>query len=150
MTVPIYGVAFVCTATTGYFTDRVTHKRGLIISCWLIVSMTCSIITCAVYNFTARYVLLVIMASGLWSTNALSLSYASSTFGAMPNETRAISLAFVNAMGNLSQIYGAYLFPSNDAPKYLMGFGVISGMCTLGVVTYACLHVTLRRWPLKR
>jgi hypothetical protein len=63
----------------------------------------------------------------------------------MPNEVRAISLAFVNAMGNLSQIYGAYLFPSTDAPKYLMGFGVISGMCALGVVTYAGLHIALRR-----
>lgn len=149
MTVPIYAVAFVCTAITGYFSDRVPHRRGVIISCWLVVAMICSIIICAVYNFTARYVLLVIMASALWSTNALSLSFASSTFGAMPNETRAISLAFVNAMGNLSQIYGAYLFPSTDAPKYLMGFGVISGMSALGVITYAVLHVLLKRYPMR-
>jgi hypothetical protein len=74
---------------------------------------------------------------------------ASSTFGAMPNETRAIALAFVNAMGNLAQIYGAYLFPSEDKPKYIMGFSVISAMCAVGVVTYALMHVALRRWPLK-
>lgn len=67
----------------------------------------------------------------------------------MPNEMRAISLAFVNAMGNLSQIYGAYLFPSTDAPKYLMGFGVISGMSALGVITYAVLHVLLKRYPMR-
>jgi MFS family permease len=145
MTVPIYGVAFVCTAITGYFTDKVPNKRGLIIAAWLAVSVLCSVIICAVYNFVARYVLLVIMASGLWATNALSLSYASSTFGSMPNETRAICLAFVNAMGNLASIYGAYLFPSTDAPKYLMGFGVISGLCALSVVTYIFLHIMLRR-----
>jgi len=149
MTVPIYGVSFVLTAITGYFTDRVPQHRGAIIACWLSSSAICAIIICTVYNFHARYVLLCFMAAGLWATNAVSLSYASSTFGAMPNEVRAISLAFVNAMGNLSQIYGAYLFPSTDAPKYLMGLGVISGMCALGVVTYAGLHVALRRWPLK-
>jgi MFS family permease len=147
MTVPIYGIAFVCTAITGYLTDFVPQKRGLIIACWLFVSVICSVVTCAVYNYVARYVLLVIMASGLWVSNALSLSYASSTFGSMPNETRAISLAFVNAMGNLASIYGAYLFPSNEAPKYLMGFGVISGLCALSVVAYAGLHVFLKRRP---
>jgi hypothetical protein len=67
----------------------------------------------------------------------------------MPNETRAISLAFVNAMGNLAQIYGAYLFPSTEAPKYIMGFSVISAMCALGVITYTALHIALRRWPLR-
>lgn len=57
-----------------------------------------------------------------------------------------MSLALVNALGNLAQIYGAYLFPSGDAPKYLVGFGVISGMCAFGVVVYACAHVLLRKY----
>jgi hypothetical protein len=121
----------------------------ILITVWLSFSMICSIIVCCVYNFTARYVLLVFMAAGLWSTNALSLSYASSTFGAMPQETRAVSLALVNAMGNLAQIYGAYLFPSEDAPKYIKGFAVISAMCGFGVVIYAKAHVVLRRYPTK-
>ncbi|KAL8999118.1 MAG: hypothetical protein Q9169_002006 [Polycauliona sp. 2 TL-2023] len=32
MTVPIYAVAFVCNAFTGYFSDKVPHYRGIIIS----------------------------------------------------------------------------------------------------------------------
>lgn len=120
--------------------------QGAIIAAWLVVSMTCSIVVCVVYNFTARYVLLVIMAAGLWSTNAVSLSYASSTFGSMPQEVRAVSLASVNAFGNLAQLYGSYLFPASDAPKYLLGFGVISGMCGFGVATYMLAHVLLRKY----
>jgi hypothetical protein len=104
---------------------------------------------CAVDNFAAKYVLMVFMASGLSASNALSLAYASSTFGPMQQETRAVSLAFVNAVANLSQIYGAYLFPSNDAPKYLMGFSVISGLCAVGVVIYSAAHVLVRKYPLK-
>ncbi|TDZ32024.1 MFS transporter prlL [Colletotrichum spinosum] len=145
MTIPIYGVAFVCTATTGYFADQHSQWRGLILGAWLTVSMLCAVVTCAVYDFTARYALLVVMASGLWASNALSLSYASVNFGDMPNETKAVSLAFVNAMGNLAQIYGAYLFPSSGAPEYLMGFGFISGLCLTGVASYVALHVFLRR-----
>ncbi|KAM5341782.1 hypothetical protein ACJ41O_014813 [Fusarium nematophilum] len=145
MTIPIFGVAFVITAMTGYFADKKNPWRGVILCAWMTVAMLCAIITCVVYNFKARYALLVVMAAALWASNGLSLSYASATFGAMPTETRAISLAFVNAMGNLAQIYGAYLFPSEDKPKYLKGFGVISGLCFTGAVSYIALHILLKR-----
>ncbi|QPC69314.1 hypothetical protein HYE68_000066 [Fusarium pseudograminearum] len=145
MTIPIFGVAFVVTAITGYLADKKSHLRGAILCGWMSIAMLCAIIICVVYDFKARYALLVIMASALWASNGLSLSYASTTFSAMPNETRAISLAFVNAMGNLAQIYGAYLFPVADKPKYLKGFGVISGLCFTGAVSYIALHILLRR-----
>jgi uncharacterized membrane protein YedE/YeeE len=107
--------------------------------------MITSICVYVVYNFTARYVLLVVMAAGLWASNALSLSFASSTFGDMDPEVRAIALALMNGMGNLAQIYGAYLFPSDDAPKYLLGFGVISGMLGVGVITYIVMQIIVKR-----
>ena len=145
MVVPIYGAAFVAVGFTAYFSDKYQHNRGATIAVWLSTSMICSIVICAVYNYTARYVLLVFMAAGLWSTNGCSLSYTTSTFGFMPQETRAVSLALVNALGNLAQIYGAYLFPDSDEPKYLLGFGVISGMCAFGVTVYAAAHILLRK-----
>jgi MFS family permease len=157
-------VAFVAVVITGYFGDQYPKRRGLIISGWLTCSLTCAVIICAVYNFKARYGLLIIMAAGLWATNACALSYAASTFSDMPRETRGVALALVNALGNLAQIYGyvlrpkcsserrtdlvhsAYLFPEEDRPKYLLGFGVIAGMCAFGVVVYALAHVLFRRY----
>ncbi|KAH7018198.1 putative vitamin H transporter [Microdochium trichocladiopsis] len=150
MTVPIYGAAFVVTLATGVVMDRYPQNRGLVLGGWLTFAMLCSVVICAVYNFTARYVLLVLMASALWAANGLAISYGSSTFGYMAPEVRAIALAFINAMGNLAQIYGSYLFPSSGAPKYLMGFGVISGLCFTGVVSYLTIHVVLRRWPIHK
>lgn len=41
---------------------------------------------------------------------------------------------------------GAYLFPEKDSPKYLLGFGVIAGMCAFGVIVYALAHVLFRRY----
>jgi hypothetical protein len=107
--------------------------------------MITSIVVCLIRNFTARYALLVLMAAGLWASNALSLSFASSTFGSMEPEVRAVALALVNAMGNLAQIYGAYLFPSSDSPQYTMGFGVISGLLGFGVVVYIVMHILVRK-----
>ncbi|TIA28489.1 MFS general substrate transporter, partial [Aureobasidium pullulans] len=132
MVIPIYAVSFVAVVASGIIFDRLHQYRGLAIAGWLTLPTVCSIIVCVVYNFTARYVLLIFMASGLWAANALGLSYASSTFGDMEQETKGVALALVNALGNLAQIYGAYLFPSDDSPKYLLGFGVISGMSPVG------------------
>ncbi|KAF3019327.1 hypothetical protein E8E14_009814 [Neopestalotiopsis sp. 37M] len=149
MTIPIYVAAFVVTIIVVFLMDKYPKWRGLVLACAMGVACLCSVITCAVYNFHARYALLVIMASGLWASNGLSLAYASSTFSTMSAEVRGISLAFVNAMGNLAQIYGSYLFPSVDSPKYLMGFGVISGLCFTGVASYLALFVLLKRSPQK-
>lgn len=107
LTVPIYGVAFVATITTAYISDKVPTWRGLIIACWLTFSLICSIIVCTVYNFTARYVVLVLMAAGLWSTNGGTLAYASSAFAGMHPQARGVALAIMNALGNLAQIYGS-------------------------------------------
>ena len=145
MTIPIFGVAFVCTLITGYLADRYSSWRGIILACWMGLAMFCSIIICAVYDFAARYALLVVMASSLWASNGLALSYASVTFGPMPTSARAVALAFVNAMGNLAQIYGAYLFPASDEPKYLTGFSVISVMCFTDIASYIALYLLLRR-----
>ncbi|GAB1205358.1 hypothetical protein APSETT445_004032 [Aspergillus pseudonomiae] len=56
---------------------------------------------------TARYILLVFMAAGLWATNGGTLAYASSAFAGMHPQARGVALAMVNALGNLAQIYGS-------------------------------------------
>lgn len=39
------------------------------------------------------------------------------------------------------QIYGLYLFPSNDSFKYILGVFVMSAMLELGVVVFILLHI---------
>ncbi|KAE8368203.1 major facilitator superfamily domain-containing protein [Aspergillus caelatus] len=145
LTIPIYAVAFVCTGITAYFSDKIPLWRGVVIAAWLAFSLACSIAVCAVYDYTARYALLVLMAAGLWATNGGTLAYASSAFADMQPQVRGVSLALVNALGNLAQIYGSYLFPDSDSPKYIMGFAVISAMLAVGVIVFLILHVWIRR-----
>ncbi|KAF3914498.1 hypothetical protein AA313_de0206618 [Arthrobotrys entomopaga] len=143
MTVPIYAVAFVVNLANGVFADKFNRYRGLIIAGWMTLAFVTSAIVVGTYNFVGRYVLLVLMAAGLWTANGCGLSYGGATFGSMEPEVRAIALAFMNGMGNLASIYGAYLFPSEDAPKYLMGFGVTTAMCFVGIVAYAGAHFAM-------
>lgn len=104
---PIYGVAFIATGITSFYGDKVSTWRGLIIAIWLAFALICSIIVCVVYDFIGRYILLVFMAAGLWSTNGGTLAYASSAFASVHPQARGVALAMVNALGNLAQIYGS-------------------------------------------
>lgn len=69
--------------------------------------------------------------------------------GPLDPETRAISLALINGIGNLAQIYGSYLFPSEDAPKYLKGFGTYAGLLAFGTGIYTIAFFLIRRSPFK-
>ena len=73
----------------------------------------------------------------IWTAHPLALSYASVSMGPLESETRTISLAFVNALGNLAQVYDAYLLSAEDAPKYIKGFGAYAGLLMLGAGIYA-------------
>lgn len=69
------------------------------------------------------------MAAGLWSTNGAALAYASSAFGDFDPQVRGVSLAMVNALGNLSQIYGSVGFMSSGlhvSRRYLLIFSPFS------------------------
>lgn len=149
MLVPIYGVGFVLTLTAGVVNDKIPTYRGAIIASLLGMSCICSVVVCAVYNYTARYVLLVFLASGNMAANAQSLAYASSTCAPMPQEVRGVSLAFINSLASLSGIYGAYIFPSKDSPKYIPGFVTVS-CCLAGAVgIYGSAQVLFRKYPWK-
>lgn len=76
MLVPIYGVAFIFVGITGYFSDRFPKQRGLIIAAWLFQAMICGIAICAEYGYTARYVLLVLTATGSSSIHPIHESKA--------------------------------------------------------------------------
>lgn len=69
--------------------------------------------------------------------------------GPLDPETRAISLAFVNGLGNLAQVYGSYLFPAEDKPKYLKGFGAYAGLLALGAGIYVTAYFLLKKSPFK-
>lgn len=56
-------------------------------------------------------------------------------------------LALVNAIGNTSSVYGSRIWPSANAPKYQIGFGVTSGFVGCGAVVAFVAGFAFKRWP---
>ena len=85
------------------------------------------------------------MATGVWSTFPLGVSFVATTFRDMPPEARAVAAAFTALGSQAGNIYGAYLFPAEAAPKYLFGFGTIAGTQFVSSLLYLATFLLLRR-----
>jgi hypothetical protein len=149
VTVPLYVSAFLIAVPTAIFADRVYAYRPILCATSLLLGALFCALSAGIYAYIPRYIFLVFINSMIWTANPLALSYASVSMGPLDPETRAISLALINGMGNLAQIYGSYLFPSEDAPKYLKGFGTYAGLLAFGAGIYATAFFLIRRCPFK-
>jgi predicted MFS family arabinose efflux permease len=149
MTVPLYVVAFAIAVPTCILADRIPNRRPILAAIVLVLGALFCALTAGIYAYIPRYVFLCFINSAIWTANPLALSYASVSMGPLHPETRAISLAVINGMGNLAQIYGSYLFPSEDAPKYLVGFGTYAGLLVFGAAVYSVAYVLFGRSPFK-
>jgi hypothetical protein len=149
VTVPLYVSAFIIAVPTAIFADRIYAYRPILCALTLMLGALFCALSAGIYAYIPRYVFLVFINSMIWTANPLALSYASVSMGPLDPETRAISLALVNAMGNLAQIYGSYLFPTEDAPKFLRGFGAYAGLLALGAGIYTTAFFLIRKTPFK-
>ena len=138
MTVPIYAVAFVISLTFGFTADRTRLKAYHTFGA-CVLGVISFIICATVRNNAVRYVFICFGGAGIWTAIPIFLSWMVTMFDG--REKRAISIALVNGFGNLASVYGSFLWPSTDAPRYPIGFGTTTGM--LGIA--AMLTILLKR-----
>ncbi|CAK7206774.1 hypothetical protein SEUCBS139899_009580 [Sporothrix eucalyptigena] len=120
MTVPIWIVGAVVMYIVSFTSDR-TKDRRWHNTCAMAVSCISCIVCVCTGNRKAQYAMLCFMIAGLYSAVVIIFTWTSETI-MRPNQKRSVVLAFVNSCGNLSIIYGSYLWPSSDAPGYHPGF----------------------------
>ena len=149
MTVPTYVVVLPVAITLCICADKTPGYRGIYIGAVLAFGVIFFALSAGIMAYVPRYVFLCFINISIWSANPLGLSFASTTFGPLEPEVKAICLAIMNGFGNLAQVYGAYLFPSTDAPQYLKGFATYAGILTVGAMLYVTAHFVFRRLPLK-
>lgn len=102
-----------------------------------------AIILAATQQPVVRYVFLCFTATGIWSAIPQILAWAAATIN-LPAEKRAIALAMVNAIGNLSSVYGSQLWPKHTAPAYTLGFAVTAAFLGAGSILAALIPVLLK------
>ncbi|OAQ61101.1 MFS general substrate transporter [Pochonia chlamydosporia 170] len=148
MTIPIYMVALVIVLVCSFSSDLLKERPKHIMTMAGIATVALTIVA-AVENNKARYAFLAIGASGVWACSTLTLSYLSNTI-CRPAEKRAVAIGLVNALANLSSVYGSYIWPSDSAPRYIMGFSVSISLMFGTLLTALGLMILTKKYPYEK
>ncbi|KAH7148213.1 allantoate permease [Dactylonectria macrodidyma] len=145
MTIPIWMVGAVFLIVLSYTADRSGDRRWHITGC-LGLSFICTIVCIAVNNPKVLYAMLCFYIAGLYTALPLILNWTSETI-ALPAEKRAVVVALVNSIGNLSAVYGSRLWPASDGPAFIKGFATTGAFTGFGTLLAALIPVIVRYLP---
>ncbi|KAL6247440.1 hypothetical protein RBB50_005786 [Rhinocladiella similis] len=140
MTVPIYAVTLVINLIMGYSADYTGKKAYHVVGC-SILALVSFIICAASKNFSVRYAFICFGFAGVQCCVPLLISWEVTMFPG--RERRAVSVPVINGFGNLASVYGSFIWPSHDAPRYIMGFAI---MTTFMFIAGATALVIKRIW----
>ncbi|KAI1462221.1 MFS transporter [Annulohypoxylon moriforme] len=125
--------------TSGRLNERTWH-----ITITLSAAIVGFVIAASTLNTAARYVACFIFPVGAFSANSVIVGWASSTLS-QTKEKRAVVLAITNVFGHIGFIYGAYLWPDSDEPRYGIGFGASAGFAFLSMCCAWAIRMLLVR-----
>ncbi|KAI4866527.1 putative MFS transporter [Hypoxylon rubiginosum] len=143
LTVPVWVLTFlvslVVTYTSGRFADRSVH-----IICLILVSVVGNIIVVASLNTAVRFFALFLLPMGAVPAYQIFLAWTAGSFP-RPLVKRSACISIGNMVGNTANIYGTYMYPSSEGPRYLAGGAATAADCLLVAVLAVAARLVLQR-----
>ncbi|OJD17436.1 hypothetical protein AJ78_02461 [Emergomyces pasteurianus Ep9510] len=133
------GAAIFMGWSSGHYHERTWH-----ITAGLGVAMVGFIIASSTLNTAGRYIACFIFPVGAYSVNSVIIGWVSSTLS-QTREKRAVVLAMHNVAGQIGYIYGAYVWPNYDKPRFAIGFGVSAGFALGAIVCAWWMRILLKK-----
>jgi hypothetical protein len=94
--------------------------------------------------FFLSHLQMFLLPIGAVSSYQIILAWIANSFP-RPLVKRSACISFANMIGNTANIYGSYMYPASDGPRYLPG-----GAATAGVALLVAILALVARLVLKR
>lgn len=120
MTIPGYAFAVVC-ILVGCFTADYLKMIWPVLTVMSGSGFIFFVATTAATDGMVRYVLGIFAFGTIYGCSPLTKTWISHVLS-HPSEKRAVAIALINALGNGSSIYGSFLWPDKDSPRFIPGF----------------------------
>jgi hypothetical protein len=143
LTAPPYVLCWCCSMLNAWHADC-TGERYLHVTIPLWLTMAAFIIAVATTNTVARYFSMMLMVPSFYSSYVVVLAWISNTLP-RPAAKRAAALAAVAAVSNTANIYTAYMYPNNAAPRYVLAMTVNTASALIAILMATLLKFMLVR-----
>jgi len=145
--VPPYAVALVWMTLVSALSDRMKSRGIFVALVFAISSVGWIILLTVVTNNHARYFATFCIVIGGYAAIPLIMAWVSNN---SPSQSqRATALGLLNSVGQCLSILAAFIFPSNEGPRWHKGFGVNLAFNLLAVIISLGLTAWFR-WENKR
>ncbi|THH08865.1 hypothetical protein EW145_g2424 [Phellinidium pouzarii] len=147
LTVPVYVLAGICTCTVGFLADRFGGRGYFAIGCYslaftgyliLILSKTAALSYFAVY----------LAACGIYPLIPNIIAWVSNNFEG--TYKRSVALGWVIGFGNINGAATSNAYRARDAPRYVLGHGIVIMYIGLGFIAANVMLFFLRRENARR
>lgn len=145
MTIPIWMVGAVFLVALSWTSDKTGDRQFHVAGC-LCLSFVCTIVCIAVNNAKVQYAMLCFYIAGLYTALPLILNWTSEVIS-LPAEKRAVVMALVNSVGNLSAVYGSRLWPTSDGPTFTKGFATTGAFTGFGTLLALMIPIIVKFLP---
>ncbi|KAK4947466.1 hypothetical protein LTR10_013834 [Elasticomyces elasticus] len=144
LTVPPYILGVILATLIAWLSDRYKNC-SFYITAPLAVSIAGFVIAAATKtNIGARYFAMILMVAAGHGAHAVIVAWVQKTI-MRPRTKRALSVAFVNCIGGLSNIIGSFMYPDRWAPRYVAAMCLNSVAALCAIILALVMRQVLRR-----
>jgi MFS family permease len=126
------------------YTSGRTNDRSIHITCLMLLAFIGNIIVVSTTSIPARFVGLFLMPMGANSAFILVVTWGANSFP-RPFVKRSSVVALLSTVANTASIYGTYMYPNTDAPRYVPGGSATAAVSVLVVL----IALAIRLWHRK-
>lgn len=143
LTAPPYILCMITAYLMAWNSDR-TGDRYFHVTAPLYIAMVAFILAASTTAIVPRYISMMLMIPGFYSSWSIVFAWTSSAIP-RPASKRAAALALVNATANCANIFGSYMYPKSQSPRYVLAMAVNTGTAFVAIVAATVLRFLLVR-----
>lgn len=143
LTVPVWFATLIAALLVG-FHSSMTKERSYHIVGSMAVAVVGFIVVIATNGVGPRFFAMFLMPMGVLPAFQINLGWMTSTF-ARPLSKRAAAIATLGMVGNCASIYGSYMYPPSDGPKYVAGGIALAIVCFVNAATALAIRFCLNK-----
>ena len=129
LTAPVWFATFLVSLLVTYTSGK-TGDRSIHIISLMCISCIGNIIMISTTKTGPRFFAMFLLPMGAVPAYQILVTWIANSF-VRPNVKRSAAIAICNMFGNTASIYGSYMYPLSDKPRYLAGGAAVAGVCAL-------------------
>ncbi|RFU26355.1 hypothetical protein B7463_g9985, partial [Scytalidium lignicola] len=143
LTVPVWFATFLVSLVVTWSSGR-TGNRSFHIIGLLTLSCVGNIIMITTTAIGPRFFAMFLLPMGTIPAYQIIVAWIANSFP-RPLVKRSVAIAVANMIGNTATIYGPYMYPATDGPKYIAGGAAVAGVCFISsILAYVLRLVHIR------